>query len=49
MPQKILPQNYTYKYIDSKEVWGSFLMSDSEVRMLHFLKDWLKFIHIHQY
>ena len=29
------------------EVWGCFLMS--RVRMLHFLKDWWKFIQIHQY
>ena len=33
--------------MNSKEVWGYFLMS--EVRMLHFLKDWWKFIQIHQY
>ena len=33
--------------IDSKEVWSCFLMSG--VRMLHFLKDWWKFIQIHQY
>ena len=33
--------------IDSKEVCGCFLMS--RVRMLHFLKDWWKFIQIHQY
>ena len=33
--------------IDSKEVWGCFLMSG--VRMLHFLKDWWKFIQIYQY
>ena len=31
----------------SKEVWGCFLVSG--VRMLHFLKDWWKFIQIHQY
>ena len=41
MPPKIL------FYIDSKEVWGYFLMFG--VRMLHFLKDWWKFIQIHQY
>ena len=29
-----------------KEFWGCFLMSG--VRMLHFLKDWWKFIQIHQ-
>ena len=34
-------------YSDSKEVWGCFLMS--EVRMLHFSKDWWKFTQIHQY
>ena len=33
--------------MDSKELWGCFLMSG--VRMLHFLKDWWKFIQIHQY
>ena len=33
--------------IDSKEVCGCFPMSG--VRMLHFLKDWWKFIQIHQY
>ena len=33
--------------MNSKEVWGCFLMSG--VRMLHFLKDWWKFIQIHQY
>ena len=32
---------------DSKEVWGSFLMSG--VRMLHFSNDWWIFIQIHQY
>ena len=32
--------------MDSEEVWGCFLMSG--VRMLHFLKDWWKFIQIHQ-
>ena len=34
-------------YIDSKKVWGCFLMSG--VRMLHFLKDWWKLIQFHQY
>ena len=33
--------------IDSKEVWGCFLMSGE--RMQHFLKDKWKFIQIHQY
>ena len=33
--------------MDSKEVWGCFLMSG--VRMLPFLKDWWKFTQIHQY
>ena len=33
--------------MDSKEVWGCFLMYG--VRVLHFLKDWLKCIQIHQY
>ena len=33
--------------IYSKEVLGCFLMSG--VRMLYFLKDWWKFIQIHQY
>ena len=33
--------------MDSKEVLGSLLMSG--VRMLRFLKDWWKFIQIHQY
>ena len=39
--------NFNTPKIDSKEVWGCFLMSG--VRMLHFLKDWWKFIQIHQY
>ena len=33
--------------MDSKDVWSNLFMSG--VRMLHFLKDWLKFIQIHQY
>ena len=33
--------------MDSKEVWGCFLMSG--MRMLWFLKDIWKFIQIHQY
>ena len=33
--------------MDSKEISGYFLMS--WVRMLHFFKDWWKFIHINQY
>ena len=38
---------FHFKFILLKEVWGCFLMSG--VRMLHFLKDWWKFIQIHQY
>ena len=42
----LLNLNVPLKF-DSKEVWGCFLMSG--VRMLLFLKDWWKFIQIHQY
>ena len=37
LPFKLIVRNF----------WGCFLMSG--VRMLHFLKDWWKFIQIHQY
>ena len=59
MPQSILPQVDVHSslywlftaepqcafYTDSREVWGCLLMSG--VRMLHFLKDWWKFIQKH--
>ena len=38
--------NMPFKLI-LRRFWGCFLMSG--VRMLHFLKDWWKFIQIHQY
>ena len=43
----LLAMNDWFFYIDSKEMWGCFLMSG--VRMLQFSKDWWKFIQINQY
>ena len=43
----LLNLNVPFKVVLYTGGWGCFLMSG--VRMLHCLKDWWKFIHIHQY